>query len=74
MANSYSSALRGGRSAPSGPPHAPVQDPPLHHVPVLSANAVFIDLRTIKASVDVQERNDFLIKDLKVRVEEVADI
>jgi len=72
--NSYSSALRGGRSAASGPSRAPVQDPPLHHIPALSANAVFIDLKTVKANVDVQERNDFLIKDLKVKVEEVFDI
>ena len=67
--NSYSSALRGGRSAASDPSRAPVQDPPLHHIPALSANAVFIDLKTVKANVDVQERNDFLIKDLKVKVE-----
>ena len=66
--NSYSSALRGGPGAASGPPRAPVQDPPLHHIPALSANAVFIDLKSVKASVDVQERNDFLIKDLKVNL------
>ena len=48
--------------------------PPLHHVPALSENAVFIDLRVIKPSVDQVERNDFLLKDLQVSVDEIADI
>jgi hypothetical protein len=52
----------------------PVQDPPLHHVPALSKNAVFIDLRVIKPSVGQTERNDFLLKGLRVSVDEISDI
>jgi hypothetical protein len=52
----------------------PVQDPPLYHIPALSKNAVFIDLRSVKPSVDQAERNDFLLKDFKVSVDEIADI
>jgi hypothetical protein len=50
----------------------PVQDPPLHHVPALSENAVFIDLRVVKLSIDQAERNDFLLKDLQVSVDEIC--
>jgi hypothetical protein len=51
----------------------------MHHVPALSALAVFIDLKSVKSSVDLcgrnqSERNDFLLQDLKVKVDEVADI
>ena len=75
MANSYAFALRGGRGGPSGgPERAPVQDPPLHHVPALSLHAVFIDLRMVKSPVDITERNDFLLKDLKCAIHEVKDI
>jgi hypothetical protein len=48
--------------------------PPLHHVPALSANAVFIDLRMVKPSVTTEERKDFLLKDLRVSVDEVSEI
>ena len=67
---SYASALRGfaGRDGDSQRP--PVQLPPLHHVPALSANAVFIDLRVVKPSVTTEERNDFL----RVSVDEVSEI
>jgi hypothetical protein len=51
-----------------------VQLPPLHHVPALSANAVFIDLRVVKPSVTTEERNDFLLEDLRVSVDEVSEI
>ncbi len=51
-----------------------MQDPPLHHIPTLSENAGFMDLRIIKPSVDQAERNDFFFKDLQVSVDEIADI
>jgi hypothetical protein len=71
---SYASALRGsaGRDAASQWP--PVQGPPLYHVPALSANAVFIDLHVVKPSVTTEERNDFLLEDLRVAVDEVSEI
>ena len=75
---SYAAKLRGvaggGGSRFFSDSRPPVQDPPLHHVPALSENAVFIDLRVIKPSVDQVERNDFLLKDLQVSVDEIADI
>jgi hypothetical protein len=51
----------------------------MHHIPTLSALAVFIDLKSVKSSVDLcgrnqSKRNDFLLQDLKVKVDEVADI
>ncbi len=58
-------------AAPSGPL---CLVPPLHHVPALSANAVFIDLRVVKPSVTMEERNDFLLKDLRLSVDEVSKI
>ena len=75
---SYAAKLRGGAGGGGSrffsDSRPPVQDPPLHHVPALSENAVFIDLRVIKPSVDQVERNDFLLKDLQVSVDEIADI
>ena len=72
---SYSSVLRGGGSrGATGAMRPPVQDPPLHHIPALSENAVFIDLRVVKPNVDQSERNDFLLKDLKIEIDEVFDI
>ena len=75
---SYAAKLRGGAGGGGSrffsDSRPPVQDPPLHHVPALSENAVFIDLRVIKPSVDQVERNDILLKDLQVSVDEIADI
>jgi hypothetical protein len=71
---SYASALRGSASRGGGSQRPPVQVPPLHHVPALSANAVFIDLRVVKPSVTTEERNDFLLEDLRVSVDEVSEI
>jgi hypothetical protein len=62
----------GGSQRP--PVQVQVQVPPLHHVPALSANAVFIDLRVVKPSVTKEERNVFLLKDLRVSVDEVSEI
>jgi hypothetical protein len=75
---SYAAKLRGGAGGGGSgffsDSRPPLQDPPLHHVPALSENAVYIDLRVIKPSVDQVERNDFLLKDLQVSVDEIADI
>jgi hypothetical protein len=46
----------------------------MHHIPALSALAVFIDLKSVKPSCDQSERNDFLLQDLQVKIDEVADI
>ena len=46
----------------------------MHHIPALSPLAVFIDLKSVKSTVDQSGRNDFLLQDLKVSVDEVADI
>jgi hypothetical protein len=58
----YASALRGSAGRDGGSQRPPVQVPPLHHVPALSANAVFIDLRVVEPSVTTEERNDFSSK------------
>jgi len=71
---SYASALRGSAGRDGDSQRPPVQVPPLHHVPALSANAVFIDLRVVKPSVTTEERNDFLLEDLRVSVDEVSEI
>ncbi len=71
---SYASALRGSAGRDGGSQRPPVLVPPLHHVPALSANAVFIDLRLVKPSVTTEERNDFLLEDLRVTVDEVSEI
>ena len=71
---SYASALRGSAGRDGDSQQPPVQVPPLHHVPALSANAVFIDLRVVKPSVTTDERNDFLLEDLRVSVDEVSEI
>ena len=71
---SYASALRGSAGRDGDSQRPPVQVPPLHHVPALSANAVFIDLRVVKPSVTTEERNDFLLEDLRVSVDEVSKI
>ena len=71
---SYASALRGSAGRDGDSQRPPVQVPHLHHVPALSANAVFIDLRVVKPSVTTEERNDFLLEDLRVSVDEVSEI
>ena len=71
---SYASALRRSAGRDGASQRPPVQVPPLHHVPALSANAVFIDLRVVKPSVTTEERNDFLLEDLRVSVDEVSEI
>jgi hypothetical protein len=71
---SYASALRGSAGRDGGSKRPPVQVPPLHHVPAFSANLVFIDLRVVKPSVTTEERNDFLLEDLRVSVDEVSEI
>jgi hypothetical protein len=74
--SSYASKLRGGGGGrfSSSSSRPPVQDPSLHHIPALSENAIFIVLRVVKPPVDQAERNDFLLKDLQVSVDEIADI
>ena len=72
---SYAFAVaRGANQNASPSQRAPVLEPPLNHVPLLSKNAVFIDLRVVKQNVDVSERNDFLLKDLKVEIDHIYDI
>ncbi len=64
--------FRGSAGGDGDSQRPPVQVPPLHHVPALSANDVFIDLRVVKPSVTTGERNDFLLEDLRVSVDEVS--
>jgi hypothetical protein len=71
---SYANTLRRSAGRDGGSQRPPVLVPPLHHVPALSANAVFIDLRMVKPSVTTEERKDFLLKDLRVSVDEVSEI
>jgi hypothetical protein len=54
--------LRGRLSHSSSPRQ--LHESPLNNVQALSANALFIDLRSVKADFSVEERNDFLLKDL----------
>jgi len=70
----YAFAARNGGGGRQPPPAQRVQDPPLHHVPALSTNAVFIDIKAVKPSADLQDRNDFLLQCLKVDQDDVEDI
>jgi hypothetical protein len=72
--SSYPNALRGSAGRDGGSQRPPVVVPPLHHIPALSENAVLVDLRIVKLSVTVEERNDFLLEDLRFSVDEVFDI
>ena len=72
---SYSSILRGGggsRRSTSSP--RPLHEAPLHHVPARNENALFIDLRSVKAEYSMEERSDFLIKDLGCTIADVKGI
>jgi hypothetical protein len=72
---SYSSILRGGggsRRSTSSP--RPLHEAPLHHIPALNENALFIDLRSVKAEYSLEERSDFLIKDLGCTIADVKGI
>ena len=74
---SYSSILRGGsgggsRRSTSSP--RPLHEAPLHHIPALNENALFIDLRSVKAEYSMEERSDFLIKDLGCTIADVKGI
>ncbi len=74
MMASYADAARSSGGRGSGPGRLPVQDLPLHHLPLLEVNALFIDLRAAKPDVTHDERNAFLVDDLKLKVDEVVDI
>jgi hypothetical protein len=72
---SYSSILRGGagsRRSMSSP--RPLHGAPLHHIPALNENALFIDLRSVKAEYSIKERSDFLIKDQGCTIADVKGI
>jgi len=72
---SYSSILRGGggsRRSTSSP--RPLHEAPLHHIPALNENALLIDLRSVKAEYSMEERSDFLIKDLGCTIADVKGI
>jgi len=66
-----SRGVRGGRGQPQARPLLP---PVLNHVPALSKNTVFVDLRAVKQNFDKKDRDDFLLKDLGVGPTEVYDI
>jgi hypothetical protein len=75
---SYAETLRGGggglrgRLSLSSP--RPVHESPLNHIPALNENALFIDLRSVKADFSMEEKNDFLFKDLGCKASEVKSI
>ena len=75
---SYADTLRGGggglRGRISHSSSRPVHESPLNHIPALNENAIFIDLRSVKADFSMEERNDFLLKDLKCKASEVKGI
>ncbi len=71
---SYADAARPPGGPTSRPSRGPAEDPPLHHIPLLEANAVFIDIRAAKADVTREERNAFLIDDLQIKADDVLDV
>jgi len=50
------------------------QDPPLHHMPTISVNVVFIYLKDVKPPADMKDRNNFIHQDMCVDQDEVDDI
>ncbi len=74
---SYSETLRGGggglRGRLSSSPRQ-LHESPLNHVQALNENALFIDLRSFKADFSMEERNDFLLKDLGCKFTDVKGI
>jgi hypothetical protein len=74
---SHSETLRGGggglRGRLSSSP-GQLHESPLHHVQALNENALFIDLRSVKADFSMEERNDFLLKDLGCKFTDVKGI
>ena len=74
---SYSETLRGGggglRGRLSSSPRQ-LHESPLNHVQALNENALFIDLRSVKADFSMEERNDFLLKDLGCKFTDVKGI
>jgi len=75
---SYSEILRGGGGGRGGvsraSPSRPLHDAPLNHIPALNENALFIDLRSVKVEYSMEERNDFLLKDLACNFADVKGI
>ena len=75
---SYSETLRGGgggglRGRLSSSPRQ-LHESPLNHIQALNENALFIDLRSVKADFSMEERNDFLLKDLGCKFTDVKGI
>jgi len=69
---SYAYTLRGGsRGFPSS---HPIHEAPLNHVPALNQNAVYIDLKVVKAEFSMQGKNDFLLKDLGCKMADLKGI
>jgi hypothetical protein len=63
------SGLRGHLSHSSSPRQLP--ESPLNHITALNMNVLFINLRSIKANFSMDERNDFLLKDLGCKFTDV---
>ena len=76
---SYADTLRGGGGGLRGRlshPSSPRQlhESPLNHIPALNENALFIDFRSVKADFSMEERNDFLLKDLGCKFTDIKGI
>jgi hypothetical protein len=77
--HSYAETLRGGAGGLRGRlgnASSPRQlhESPLNHVPALNTNALFVDLRSVKADFSMDERNDFLLKDLGCKFTDIKGI
>jgi len=74
---SYAEMLLGGgggvRGGPSSSPR-PIHEAPLNHVTELNENAVYMDPKVVKAEFSIQERNDFLLKDLGCKMDDLKGI